>query len=59
MGESDGGDILLLQFGSLDIEATPAIIDGLREKGLPPLSLTNLFDAQQDLFEGDLGVGGA
>jgi peptidoglycan/xylan/chitin deacetylase (PgdA/CDA1 family)/DNA-binding XRE family transcriptional regulator len=59
VGESSGGDILLLQFGSLDIEATPAIIGGLRDKGLAPLSLTNLFAEQQDLFEGDLGVGGA
>jgi len=59
VGESGRGDILLLQFGSLDIEATPAIIDGLQEKGLAPLSLTNLFEAQQDLFEGDLGLGGA
>ncbi|MBU1494840.1 MAG: polysaccharide deacetylase family protein, partial [Actinobacteria bacterium] len=55
VGEVGGGDIVLLQFGSLDIEAVPAILAGIVAKGLTPGTLTQLIDAQQRAFQGDPG----
>jgi len=57
VGESSPGDIVLMQFGSLDIEAVPAILRGIREKGLEVGTLSQLIDAQEDSFEGDLSGG--
>jgi peptidoglycan/xylan/chitin deacetylase (PgdA/CDA1 family) len=53
-GEAGGGSIILLQFGSLDIDAVPDILVGLRGKGLEPGTLTQLFDAQERMYDGDL-----
>jgi len=58
VGETGNGDIVLLQFGSLDIEAVPAILQGIREKGLQPGTLTQLIDSQRSALEGDLSGDG-
>lgn len=44
------GSIVLLHFGPLDVTALPAIIDGLRAKGLEPVSLTQLIEAQTEVL---------
>jgi peptidoglycan/xylan/chitin deacetylase (PgdA/CDA1 family) len=46
VNEAVGGSIILLHFTAADIEALPALIRGLRDKGLEPVALTDL------LFEG-------
>jgi peptidoglycan/xylan/chitin deacetylase (PgdA/CDA1 family) len=44
------GSIVLLHFGPLDVAALPGIIDGLRAKGLEPVSLTQLIEAQTEVL---------
>ena len=50
VNSASAGSIVLLHFGPLDIAALPGIIDGLREKGLEPVSLTTLMNAQTELL---------
>ena len=39
------GAIVLMHFGPRAVVALPTIIDGLRARGLEPVSLTQLFSA--------------
>ena len=51
------GSIVLLHFAPLDVAALPAIIDGLRAKGLEPVTLTELIEAQTAVLgEGEGGA---
>lgn len=43
IGSARGGSIILLHSTAPDINALPAIITGLRRKGLEPVTLTELF----------------
>ena len=52
------GSIVHLSAESLDVEALPAIIDGLRSKGLEPTTLTGLFEMQDRQLEGDIVLDG-
>ncbi len=45
------GSIVLLHFAPLDVAALPGIIEGLRAKGLEPVTLSELFAAQQVLLD--------
>jgi len=42
-GNVRGGSIILLHFTNADIGALPAIIRGIKDKGLEPVTLTELF----------------
>lgn len=43
VSEAQGGSIILLHFERIEIEALPHIIRGLRDKGLEPVTLTEMF----------------
>lgn len=43
IGKAKPGSIILLHFGWRDIEALPAMVRGLRAKGLEPVTLTELL----------------
>lgn len=44
----EGGSILLLHFNPADVEALPAILSGLRERGLEPCSLSEMLLAEPE-----------
>jgi peptidoglycan/xylan/chitin deacetylase (PgdA/CDA1 family) len=43
VNNSRPGSIILMHFGERAVIALPAIVDGLRAKGLEPVTLTRLF----------------
>jgi len=45
VGRAREGSIILLHFGPKDVAALPLIIDGLREAGLEPVTLTDLLES--------------
>jgi peptidoglycan/xylan/chitin deacetylase (PgdA/CDA1 family) len=49
------GSIVLLHFSERDVGALPAIIDGLRARGLEPVGLSELFERQAAASEGAQG----
>ena len=46
------GSVVLLHFGPLDVGALPTIIDGLRARGLEPVTMTGLIERQAALEDG-------
>ncbi len=46
LDKAEGGSIVLLHFNNHDVEALPAILSGLRQRGLEPCSLSELLLAE-------------
>jgi peptidoglycan/xylan/chitin deacetylase (PgdA/CDA1 family) len=58
INELCGGSIILLHFISTDIEALPAIINGIRRKGYQPVTLTELlFSSQREFVQEQMPLG--
>ncbi|NQV06642.1 polysaccharide deacetylase family protein [bacterium] len=53
------GSVVVLSFSEVEVAALPVIIEGLHERGLEPVSLTDLVNAQEEMFEGDVAGGGS